>query len=109
MTGEHAQLSLRRTGGLAGLPLQATLDTRSLEQAKAREIIGALDRFGAEGQPHEAPASRPGAADTMHYELKVVRDGAARTASFSERQMPEALAPVIRVLMERAEPAPRSR
>ena len=109
MAGEHALLSLRRTGGLAGLPLHATLDTRSLSGAEARQIIGALDRFGAEGQAREAPASPPGAADAFHYELKIDRGDAEQTESFSDRQVPEVLAPVIHALMDRAVPAPRAR
>src|SRR5690242_16111241 len=108
MVGEHAQLSLRRTGGLAGLPLQATLDRRLLPEAEARELIGALDRFEAEPQAPPSPPLPPGAADTMHYELKVDRGAGAHTRSFSERQVPAALAPVIRALMDRATPAPRA-
>ena len=108
MAGEHAQLCLRRTGGLAGVPLQARLDTRSLPDAEAQELIGALDRYESAPQMPQAPSLRPGAADTMHYELKSDRGGATRTVSFSERQTPEALTPVIRALMERAAPAPRT-
>jgi hypothetical protein len=108
MAGEHAQLSLRRTGGLAGLRLGASLDTRSLPDAESQELIGALDRFEAAPQTPQAPALPPGAADTMHYELQIDRGGTTRTASFSERQVPEALAPVIRALMDHAEPVPRA-
>jgi len=107
MPGEHAQLCLRRTGGLAGLRLQARLDTRSLPEAEGQALVGALDRFAAEGQMPQRP-SPPGAADTMHYELEIDRGGATRTVSFSEQQVPEALAPVIRALMDRAVPAPRA-
>jgi hypothetical protein len=107
MPGEHAQLRLQRTGGLAGLRLQARLDTRSLPEAEGQALIGALDRFAAEPQMPQAP-SPPGAADTMHYELEIDRGGATRTVSFSEQQVPEALAPVVRALIDRAVPAPRA-
>jgi len=107
MPGEHAQLRLRRTGGLAGLRLQARLDTRSLPEAEGQALIGALDRFAAEPQTPRTQ-SPPGAADTMHYELEIDRGGAARTVSFSERQVPEALAPVVHALMDRAAPVPRA-
>jgi hypothetical protein len=107
MAGEHAQLCLRRTGGLAGVRLQAHLDTRSLPEAEGQALIEALERFEAEPQMPQTP-SPPGAADTMHYELEIDRGGAARTVSFSERQVPEALAPVIRALIDRAVPAPRA-
>ena len=108
MAGEHAQLCLRRTGGLAGLRLQARLDTRSLPEPEGQALIGALDRFEAEPQTPQAPKSPPGAADTTHYELKIDRGGATRTVSLSEQQMPNALAPVIRALMDHAVPAPRA-
>ncbi len=106
--GKHARLSLRRTGGLAGVPMQATLDTRNLAPAKAQEVIGALDNVDlaqvGTGAGQDWPA---GAADTFHYDLEVDRGEGASTASFSERQVPAALAPVVRTLMERARPGGR--
>ena len=108
MAGEHAQLSLRRTGGLAGLPLQAALDTSTLPSAEAEAIVGALDRANLT-DTHSAADDPPGAADTFHYELQVDRAGKTHTASFSDRQVPDELKPVINTLMERAEPAPRKR
>jgi hypothetical protein len=106
VAGKHAQISLRRTGGLAGLPMEATLDTRELAPAEAQEILGALesvdlDRLGS-GKDHP-----PGAADTFHYDLKVDRGEATRSASFSDRQLPPELAPVVRALMDRARPGSR--
>jgi hypothetical protein len=107
VAGKHARLSLLRTGGLAGVPMQATLDTRDLAPAQAQEIMGALDnvdlaRVGAE---QDLPA---GAADTFHYDLEVDRGDGSSMASFSERQVPVGLAPVVRTLMKRAQPAGRS-
>jgi hypothetical protein len=106
-TGKHARLSLRRTGGLAGVPMQATLDTRDLASAQAQEIIGALDSvdLAQVGAEQDWPA---GAADTFHYDLEVDRGAGTSTASFSERQLPARLAPVVRTLMDRAQPASRS-
>ncbi len=108
MAGEHAQLSLRRTGGLAGLPLQAALDTSTLPSAEANAIVGALDRVDL-AHVSTAADTPPGAADTFHYELQVERAGETHTASFADRQVPDELKPVIHALMERAEPAPRKR
>lgn len=106
MAGEHAQLSLRRSGGLAGLPMQAQLDTSELPDQEAKELLEALDRVDL-GTAGRAPGAPPGAADGFHYELGVSRGGRTETTSFSERQVPTALAPLIARLMERAEPAPR--
>jgi hypothetical protein len=108
MAGEHAQLSLRRTGGLAGLPVQAALDTSTLPSAEADAIVGALDRVDL-AHVQDAAGHPPGAADTFHYELQVDRAGATHTASFTDRQIPDDLTPVIHALMERAEPVPRKR
>src|SRR5665213_687158 len=105
-TGKHARLSLRRTGGLAGVPMQATLDTRDLDPGQAQEIIGALDNVDLTqiSAEQDWPA---GAADTFLYDLKIDRGEGASTASFSERQVPAGLAPVLRTLMDRAQPASR--
>jgi hypothetical protein len=102
--GQHAQLSLRRTGGLAGVPMRATLDTRELAPEQAREVLDALDSVDLErvGKGQGWP---PGAADTFHYDLEIDRGAASGTASFSDRQLPAELAPVVRTLMDRAQPA----
>lgn len=107
---KHARISLRRTGGLAGLPMEATLDTRELAPEQAQEILGALEGVDLEGVGRGAGAAKdwpPGAADTFHYELKVERKEATRSASFSDRQVPAELAPVVRTLMDHAQAAPR--
>lgn len=106
MTGGHAHISLRRTGGLAGLPVEAALDTRDLDPAKAQELLGALESVDLErlGSGKDWP---PGAADTFHYALEVQREGGTHAASFSDRQVPAELAPLVRTLMDRAQPVPR--
>ena len=106
MAGEHAQLSLRRTGGLAGVPVQASLDTRELPEADAQQILGSLDQVDLDNV-EAAEDWPPGAADTFHYDLEVKRGDQTRTASFSDRQVPEELKPVVHELMARATPAPR--
>ena len=106
MAGEHAQLSLRRTGGLAGVPVQASLDTRDLPQDAAQQVLGSLDRVDLDNV-EAAEDWPPGAADTFHYDLEVKRGDETRKASFSDRQVPEELKPVVHALMARASPAPR--
>ncbi|HEY7953320.1 MAG TPA: protealysin inhibitor emfourin [Solirubrobacteraceae bacterium] len=106
MAGRHAHISLRRTGGLAGVPMEAALDTRELAPAKAREVLDALgsvdlDRVGA------AKDWPQGAADAFRYELKVQREEGTQAASFSERQLPSELEPLVRTLMDQAQPARR--
>jgi hypothetical protein len=106
MVPEHAQLSLRRTGGLAGLPVEASLDTRDLSETEAHEILGSLDSVDLD-RVEASEDWPPGAADTFQYQLEVHRGEATRTATFSDRQVPAELAPIVRALMARARPNPR--
>jgi hypothetical protein len=87
--------------------MEATLDTRDLAPDEAQEIMGALDSVDLDslGTGQDWP---PGAADTFHYDLEVHRDKTTRTASFSDRQVPAELAPVVRALMDRARPGSRN-
>lgn len=105
MPDEHAHLSLRRTGGLAGLPMVASLNTRDLDTDEADRISGALDQVDLAKVGVGSPQA-PGAADTMHYQLEVRRGDSTERVDFGERQMPAELAPVVRALMQRAEPSP---
>ncbi len=102
---DHAQLSLRRTGGLAGLPMIASLDTRDLARHEAETITSALDRVDL-ARVGQGPPAAPGAADMLHFDLEVRRGDHTHVLRFGERQMPAELAPVVRALMDRAEPAP---
>src|SRR4051794_27930314 len=75
-----ARLRLRRTGGIAGLPVEAALDTADLEPGEAEPILAALDavpldspeiaRLAGGGDPAPRP---PGA---VGYELDVKRGAA---------------------------------
>jgi hypothetical protein len=106
MAGEHARLSLRRTGGLAGLPMEASLDTRTLAPSDAAAILRALETVDLDQTlgNEDWPA---GAADTFHYDLKVQRGQTTQTATFSERQLPAELAQLVHTLMNRAVPGAR--
>lgn len=100
---DHASLSLQRTGGLAGVSMRASLDTREMAAQQAREVLDALDSVDLKSVA-KRQGWPPGAADTFHYELKVDRAGASDTVSFSDRQLPAELAPVVRALMDQAQP-----
>jgi len=102
MTREDLELRLRRTGGLAGLPMVACLHTHELDADEAESIAAAL---GQADLAHlaERPGAAPGAADMFHYRLEILSAGGTQTVHFGERQMPAALAPVVETLMERSE------
>jgi hypothetical protein len=103
MAREDLELSLRRTGGLAGLAMVASLNTQDLDAEEAGRILHALDRVDLD-HVQDRPGAAPGAADMFQYELQVRGPGGTRTSRFSERQMPAELAAVIRALMRRAQP-----
>lgn len=103
MAHADLKLSLRRTGGLAGLPMVASVHTRDLEADEAQRVCDALDGVDLEDL-QARPGAAPGAADTLHYQLEVRGVDRAQTVRFSERQMPAQLVPVVRALMRRAEP-----
>jgi len=103
MARDDLDLRLRRTGGLAGLPMVASLKTRELESEEAECIYDALGQVDLAGV-EERPDAAPGAADMLHYQLEIRGVDGEQTIRFSERQMPAELAPVVRALMRRAEP-----
>lgn len=106
MAREDLELHLRRTGGLAGVAMAASLDTRNLESEEAERISDALGRVDL-AHLEERPPAPSGAADTFHYQLEVRGAERTQTAHFNERQMPAELALVVRALMRFAEVAPR--
>jgi hypothetical protein len=107
MTAPHAQLRLRRTGGIAGVATEASLDTAELDQREAQRLLAALDAVeGAAGQPAGPPSGPP---DAFRYELEVRRGGQTHTLSFTDANRPQELTPVIDALAARARPAPRRR
>lgn len=99
MTPEHARLRLRRTGGIAGIPTEAELDTAKLEPGQAEPILRALDAA-------KAPPAAPPRPDAFSYELTIERGGDTRTVTFGDPP-PAELAPVVDALSARSRIVPR--
>lgn len=99
MTAQHARLRLRRTGGIAGVPTEAELDTAELEPAQAEPILRALDAA-------KAPPPAPPRPDAFSYELTIERAGDSRTVKFGDPP-PAELAPVVDALSARSRIVPR--
>lgn len=83
-----ARVQLTRHGGIAGLKLEASLDTAALSTAQRRALSAAL----------AAPAAGdPGGADRFRFELAWTdAQGTAHTLALDEGAMPEALAALLR-------------
>jgi hypothetical protein len=106
----HARLRLRRTGGLAGLPVEAAIDTADLAPGEAGPILTALDaaRLDApEIAALDGASPPPGPPDAFGYELEVTRGGRTRRLRFGELDMPASLRPLVGLLRSRAKPARR--
>ena len=93
---------LRRTGGLAGMRLEVTVDlaTEPSGAGGLAELLGdvdvpALGRRGAAGGQAPVP-------DGFRYELILVGEGGREELSFGDTTMPAELRPVIRLLERRA-------
>jgi len=102
----HAWIRLRRTGGIAGLVTEATVDTADLDPGEARTVLAAL--AGADLDAHAAAAPPPpGPPDTFRYDLEVRMGSATRTVELGECEIPAALRPLVDELVRRAEPVRR--
>ncbi|QEC48368.1 hypothetical protein FSW04_12850 [Baekduia soli] len=105
MARADARLWLRRSGGLAGVALEADLDTSTLDETERAAVLGALDIAdlpALAGRPATPPVP-----DAFTYELRVRRGGAEHRLAFAERDAPAALGPVVAALRARARPAGR--
>jgi hypothetical protein len=104
-----ARLRLRRTGGLAGLPVEAALDTADLEPGEAEPILAALDaaRLDSPEIARLGGAPPPGPPDAFGYELEVTRGADTRRLRFGELDMPDSLRPLVALLGSRAKPPRR--
>jgi hypothetical protein len=106
----HVRLRLRRTGGLAGLPVEAAVDTADLAPGEAEPILAALDAAQLDAPDVAALQGAPpppGPPDAFGYELDVTRGADTRRLRFGELDMPESLRPLVALLRSRAKPAPR--
>src|SRR3954463_6484020 len=99
----HARFRLTRTGGLAGLRMQAELDTAQLEPSQEAEIMRALDAADLD-RLEKAP--RPGSPmrDGFPSEPDVHRGARTHRFPFPAADWPEPLDPLLSLLSDRARP-----
>ena len=91
---------LRRTGGLAGMRLEVTVDLRSDPSGAGglAELLQAVDVM----ELTRRAAAGAQVADGYRYDLTLVGEGGREELSFADAAMPAELRPVIRVLERRA-------
>ena len=99
-------ISLRRSGGFAGIPLECRIAAEELDPADRAELEGLVVRAHPETLDSSLSAGdapvRP--ADLMRYELAIDRPGRTIHLSFDDGTLPPQLAPLIDWLCERLRP-----
>lgn len=94
------KIYFERSGGFAGLVMQANVDLDDLpadEAENLQKLVDDADLFHL-----DAPAEMPGYADGFHYSLKVEKDADSRSFAFSEGYIPAELVPLVNELSKRA-------
>jgi hypothetical protein len=97
------RVQVTRRGGVAGIALQATIDTAELPTDDAARAESALRRL-----PWGRPPPKPGLPDRFQYELAIAEEGDDRSTVLAEHELPEALRPVLDLLTQRGEIRPAS-
>ncbi|HEY6929445.1 MAG TPA: protealysin inhibitor emfourin [Thermoanaerobaculia bacterium] len=88
------KISLVRTGGVAGMRREATIDTAHLGPRDSEEIHRLVTE--AADEPALAKTSgRPSGADRFHYTLTIEDGGRRRALTFEEERTPERLRPLL--------------
>jgi hypothetical protein len=106
-TGRHSmRIHFTRTGGLAGLPLTATVDAEALPPEEARQLRALVDRANFFALPSVLAAPSRG-ADRFQYTIIVETLERQHTVEVAEAAAPETLQPLLRWLTDVARQARR--
>jgi hypothetical protein len=82
------KISLHRTGGFAGIAMNAAVETASLAPSVAKHVEQLVSRLPSQAPP---PAANPKARDAFTYEIQI--DG--RTYQADDSTMPEEWRPLV--------------
>jgi hypothetical protein len=97
------RVHVTRRGGLAGVALRASLDTRQLPPPEAAQAEAALRAL-----PWGRSRAQPAGADRFHYEVVAVEGGHERHVNLGEHEIPPTLRPLLELLQEQGELGPAS-
>jgi hypothetical protein len=97
------RVDVTRRGGVAGVSLHATLDTRQLTETDAPRVEAALRAlpWGRLSQGSMGP-------DRFRYEIVTAGDDHERRVMLSESEIPEALRPLLALPADRGQIRPAS-
>lgn len=94
-------IRFERTGGFAGLRIEASLDTDLLPPEEARKLHELVEAAGFFGLPEKFPLPKKG-ADYFQYRLSVEKEGKKHAVELSEPSVSAALRPLLGLLMKYA-------
>lgn len=98
-----ARIELVRSGGFAGVPLRAVVDTADEPDGGWYDgELAALDLPALASSVGAAAPAGPGEPDRFVYELDVQDQGMHQRMAFGESALPEALRPLVDRLVTRA-------
>ncbi len=95
------RISIERTGGVAGITIAATIDTKDLPQDDAQKLRQMVEEADFFNLPSKITSRSP-QPDRFQYELKAEQNGQQHTVTVSEEVMPAKLRPLVKWLMEAA-------
>lgn len=101
------KIRLVRSGGFAGMRREATIDTETLDAARAEEIHGALEAAERAGLFRQASVRQTSQhRDRFRYRI-TIEDGSGnkREAQFSEESASRSVALVVEAVWKAAGPA----
>ena len=102
MPNKSVQVEFRRSGGLAGIDMTATVDASELPT----EQVETLTELVAQPPVAAKATATHGAADHFSYEM-TLRDGQrTRTLHWTDSDVPDDVRPILASLTRRAKPAP---
>jgi len=99
----NVHIEFRRTGGLAGLAMVATVDTDTLGPEKSAGLLANLERADV-ADLASRPLPTPTGADRFQYDLTVQQGDDRHSLTVGESALPAELRPLVRDLMALAHP-----
>ena len=99
--GNTLRISIERTGGVAGITIAATVDTKELSPDEAQKLLNMVKEADFFNLPPKITSRSP-QPDRFQYELRAKQNGQQHTVTVSEEVMPAKLRPLVKWLMEAA-------
>jgi hypothetical protein len=96
------RISVIRTGGVAGMRREATIDTNRLDRQQSEEIHRLVRAADVAGLPEPAGAVKRG-PDRFHYTLTIDEGEKRHAVSFEEERTPEKIRPLLEAVWRAAD------